>query len=481
MVFLRGVGSRLCVVASVDHDTNISTFRLAEWVEDKFGIPLDQQNLSIGPHPVTPSQSHYIDLTSDALVWINLRLCGGKGGFGRNLRSGTVKVGAKRTTDFGASRDLSGRRIRHVQAEQQLREWISAEHKIDPQEVQEQFSRIKRDQRLTQKQCKFGLDCKYRFTTCKNSHPIDESEELDARERARLRSLGSSFSADSSDLHYEDVGSSRPDDVEAAVEEGLSRQAQQQQREQRQGRGLEHDQSTGKRAAWRRVDGPAGGPGSLMRSKTAAEVAALLELGLLDDTDDEDDEEDEDQNEGEDEDEDEDGDEDEDDDHGDEEDEKEAEDAGDGQSATRDEKRQDAIRTSGGPGKTVEHTIDTMESTSSSSSSSSSYSLSSSPSSSSSSSPSSSSPSPLASSASNTSSSDAARGQQRQTVDLASYSSASALEGLGREVLKAELARAGLKSGGTLQELASRLFLLRDAQKEDISRKHWACSRTSAS
>ena len=52
-----------------------------------------------------------------------LRVLGGKGGFGAMLRlSGRSGV---KTTNFDACRDLNGRRLRHVNAEQQLREWES--------------------------------------------------------------------------------------------------------------------------------------------------------------------------------------------------------------------------------------------------------------------------------------------------------------------------------------------------------------------
>jgi len=54
-------------------------------------------------------------------VHVLLRLCGGKGGFGALLR-GQGRDG-KITDNFDACRDLSGRRIRHVEAEKKLKEW----------------------------------------------------------------------------------------------------------------------------------------------------------------------------------------------------------------------------------------------------------------------------------------------------------------------------------------------------------------------
>lgn len=54
------------------------------------------------------------------LFQIKLRLLGGKGGFGALLRSKKATV---KTTNFGACRDLNGRRLRHVDQERALQEW----------------------------------------------------------------------------------------------------------------------------------------------------------------------------------------------------------------------------------------------------------------------------------------------------------------------------------------------------------------------
>ena len=62
---------------------------------------------------------------------------GGKGGFGAMLRA-QAKVKGKKITDFGACRDLSGRRLRHVNDEILLNKWKEAKEKgeeFDPYEV----------------------------------------------------------------------------------------------------------------------------------------------------------------------------------------------------------------------------------------------------------------------------------------------------------------------------------------------------------
>lgn len=47
-----------------------------------------------------------------------LRVVGGKGGFGSNLRSMGARAATKETTNFEACRDLEGRRLRTVHDEQ---------------------------------------------------------------------------------------------------------------------------------------------------------------------------------------------------------------------------------------------------------------------------------------------------------------------------------------------------------------------------
>lgn len=53
----------------------------------------------------------------------NSSIRGGKGGFGTLLKGQSRQAGAKLTTDFGACRDLQGRRLRHVNDEIKLRKW----------------------------------------------------------------------------------------------------------------------------------------------------------------------------------------------------------------------------------------------------------------------------------------------------------------------------------------------------------------------
>jgi Replication stress response SDE2 C-terminal/SPRY domain/Silencing defective 2 N-terminal ubiquitin domain len=74
---------------------------------------------------------HCLDVVSVAAEWISVRarsqILGGKGGFGTLLKGQSRQRGARITTDFGACRDLQGRRLRSINEEFQLRAWRLAQ------------------------------------------------------------------------------------------------------------------------------------------------------------------------------------------------------------------------------------------------------------------------------------------------------------------------------------------------------------------
>lgn len=67
----------------------------------------------------------------ESTLFLEMRLCGavrgGKGGFGANLRGANA---SKKTTDFGACRDLSGRRLRDVERERAASERAAAAPRV---------------------------------------------------------------------------------------------------------------------------------------------------------------------------------------------------------------------------------------------------------------------------------------------------------------------------------------------------------------
>lgn len=71
------------------------------------------------------------------------RIRGGKGGFGTLLKGQSKQAGAKTTLDFGACRDLSGRRLRHVNDEIKLRKWRELQQKREKGEEVDELAALK--------------------------------------------------------------------------------------------------------------------------------------------------------------------------------------------------------------------------------------------------------------------------------------------------------------------------------------------------
>ncbi|GMI75931.1 hypothetical protein like AT4G01000 [Hibiscus trionum] len=80
---------------------------------------------------------------SNATLNLSLRLLGGKGGFGSLLRGAATKAGQKKTSNFDACRDMSGRRLRHVNAEKRLEEWKAEEEQRRLEKIAEDFIKKK--------------------------------------------------------------------------------------------------------------------------------------------------------------------------------------------------------------------------------------------------------------------------------------------------------------------------------------------------
>lgn len=77
------------------------------------------------------------------VVHLSLRLRGGKGGFGSLLRGAATKAGQKKTNNFDACRDMSGRRLRHVNAEKKLEEWRAAADERKLERMAEEYIKKK--------------------------------------------------------------------------------------------------------------------------------------------------------------------------------------------------------------------------------------------------------------------------------------------------------------------------------------------------
>ncbi|XP_032634673.1 splicing regulator SDE2 [Chelonoidis abingdonii] len=83
------------------------------------------------------------DLLQDGGVYsLEPRLCGGKGGFGSMLRALGAQI--EKTTNREACRDLSGRRLRDVNHEKAMAEWVKQQAEREAEKEQRRLERLQR-------------------------------------------------------------------------------------------------------------------------------------------------------------------------------------------------------------------------------------------------------------------------------------------------------------------------------------------------
>ncbi|KAK1320621.1 hypothetical protein QJS10_CPA03g00170 [Acorus calamus] len=139
-VFVRLIDGHTRCVSFPSH--SISGETLKRRLSDITDIPPSSQRLVSGTLEI-----HDETLISDSgfppTFHLLLRLRGGKGGFGSLLRGAGTKAGQKKTSNFDACRDMSGRRIRHVNAEKRLEEWRegAGERKLERIAEEEELER----------------------------------------------------------------------------------------------------------------------------------------------------------------------------------------------------------------------------------------------------------------------------------------------------------------------------------------------------
>ncbi|KAG6575301.1 Replication stress response regulator SDE2, partial [Cucurbita argyrosperma subsp. sororia] len=110
------------------------------------GIPPYHQRLVTGVRPI--EDDSVVSCSGEPsgkfpTIHLLLRLVGGKGGFGSLLRGAATKAGQKKTNNFDACRDMRGRRLRHVNAEKRLEEWKAEEEERRLETVAEEFLKKK--------------------------------------------------------------------------------------------------------------------------------------------------------------------------------------------------------------------------------------------------------------------------------------------------------------------------------------------------
>lgn len=108
-------------------------------IETLTKIPTESQNLTLNGRFLNTLTQIPTKSLSLSTIYLNFSLLGGKGGFGSLLRGAATKAGQKKTNNFDACRDMSGRRLRHVNAEKKLEAWREEQEERKLEKVAEAY------------------------------------------------------------------------------------------------------------------------------------------------------------------------------------------------------------------------------------------------------------------------------------------------------------------------------------------------------
>jgi len=121
-------GRTLCV--SFDNN-DIGVGQLKTKLEQICGIPTIYQRLSCCCKELRDEDK----LGNNYSVQVDLRLLGGKGGFGALLRGAGARAGQKKPSNYDDCRDLNGNRIRHVKHEKKIADWYASSKEREEDEA----------------------------------------------------------------------------------------------------------------------------------------------------------------------------------------------------------------------------------------------------------------------------------------------------------------------------------------------------------
>ncbi|KAK4748485.1 hypothetical protein SAY87_015071 [Trapa incisa] len=159
------------------HTLFVSGLAIKERIFEFTNLPISEQCLVYSGRQIGDAS---LLQSSDSTVHLCLRLRGGKGGFGSLLRGAATKAGQKKTNNFDACRDMSGRRLRHVNAEKKLEEWRAKEEERKLEKIAENF--IKKTSKTGKKGVHDGEAHKYVQKYREESAKCVAQVELSVRE-----------------------------------------------------------------------------------------------------------------------------------------------------------------------------------------------------------------------------------------------------------------------------------------------------------
>ncbi|CAB4012335.1 SDE2 homolog, partial [Paramuricea clavata] len=140
VVFIKIFNQRWSVL-SFDEQQDCSGLDIKRQICETKGISEDDIFLTYNGSLLENQSKLSLD-QNDILVQCHLRLPGGKGGFGSMLRAIGAQI--EKTTNREACRDLSGRRMRDVNDEKKIADWLSKQSERDQEKARRKQERLER-------------------------------------------------------------------------------------------------------------------------------------------------------------------------------------------------------------------------------------------------------------------------------------------------------------------------------------------------
>lgn len=136
------VSGRTCVVSS---EGDLTASKIYKLIGDKEEISSDFFNLSFNGKTVLKDDQSILGLQrscKDDFITLHMYIptFGGKGGFGSMLRAIGAQI--EKTTNKEACRDLSGRRLRDVNAEKKFKDWVNKAAKRKVEEAKKRKAKL---------------------------------------------------------------------------------------------------------------------------------------------------------------------------------------------------------------------------------------------------------------------------------------------------------------------------------------------------
>lgn len=117
-----------------------SHLHIENYINKTFGLDKDSYYLILNGK-IVDINGEELNIDGD-ILYIIPRLPGGKGGFGSMLRAIGAQI--EKTTNREACRDLSGRRLRDINEEQRLKNWISQQADREREAVERKKKKLER-------------------------------------------------------------------------------------------------------------------------------------------------------------------------------------------------------------------------------------------------------------------------------------------------------------------------------------------------